>query len=182
MRLPIPGGVKGRLPNVLVIAATLMLAPTAAAAERREIPAFRSYGEPASPDDAARIDGLVERFRTTWATQDADALIALHAEDVEWINAYARMFQGSQPLADFLVHRLFPAFDPAVSRQEAANMKTISVRYLGDDAAVIHMYTDGQRGPSRNEGEDMRRTHIHLVLAKQGSEWKIVHTAIMDAR
>lgn len=61
-------------------------------------------------------------------------------------------------------------------------MRPISVRYLGDDAAVVHMYTESPRGTSRNAGEDLRRTHFHLVLGKQDSAWKIVHTAIMDAR
>ena len=40
----------------------------------------------------------------------------------------------------------------------------------------------GERGPSRNAGEEMRRTHLHLVLAELDAGWKIVHTAIMDAR
>jgi hypothetical protein len=44
------------------------------------------------------------------------------------------------------------------------------------------LYTDGQRGASRNAGEDRRRTHVHLVLERQDAGWKIVHTAIMDAR
>ena len=61
-------------------------------------------------------------------------------------------------------------------------MQTVSIRYLGDDAAVIHTYTEGQRGPSRNEDEELRRTHVHLVLGKQNGVWKIFHTAIMDAR
>jgi hypothetical protein len=82
----------------------------------------------------------------------------------------------------FLKERLFPAFDPSVSRQEVANMKTISIRYLGNDAAVVHLFTDGQRGPSRNEGEALRRTHLHLVLEQQSAGWKVAHTAIMDAR
>jgi hypothetical protein len=46
----------------------------------------------------------------------------------------------------------------------------------------VHLYTDGQRGESRNEGEQLRRTHIHLVLERKVRDWKIVHTAIMDAR
>ena len=61
-------------------------------------------------------------------------------------------------------------------------MRTISLRYVGDDAAVVHMYTEGRRGESWNEGEDVRRTHVHLVLAKRNAAWKVVHTAIMDAR
>lgn len=143
---------------------------------------IRTYGQPASADQRAALEALIERYKTAWARQDTEALIALHAEDVEWINAYARLFQGAAPLAEFLENRLFPAFSPEVSKQEVANMRTISVRYLGGDAAVVHMYTEGTRGASRNENEDVRRTHIHLVLASDPAGWKIVHTAIMDAR
>ena len=53
---------------------------------------------------------------------------------------------------------------------------------LGDDAAVVHMYTEGERGAPRNEGERLRRTHFHLVLGMQKDAWKVVHTAIMDPR
>lgn len=161
--------------------AVLLTALPVAGQERREVPPFRTYGEPENPDVAMAIDELVREFKDAWSKQDTDALIKLHADDVEWINAYARMFQGATPLAHFLENRLFPNFSPEVSRQEAANMKMNSIRYL-PGAAIVHMYTDGERGSSRNEGELMRRVHIHLILAKQNDGWRLVHTAIMDAR
>ena len=166
----------------IALVCALILAFPASAQERRATPDFRTYGEPGSAADAAGIDALIQNFKDAWGRQDTEAFIALHADDVEWINAYARLFQDAASLGVFIEQRLFPAFDSAVSRQEIANMKAISVRYVGNDAAVVHMYTDGERGRSRNEGEDMRRTHLHLVLEKQQSDWKIVHTAIMDAR
>lgn len=152
------------------------------AQERREIPAFRSYGKPASAEDKRAVDELIRNFKDAWGRQDTAKLIALHADDVEWINAYARLIQGAEPLGRFLGERLFPAFDPKVSQQEASSMKVISRRFMGDDAAVVHLYTDGQRGPSRNANEQTRRTHLHLVIERQESGWRIVHTAIMDAR
>ena len=152
------------------------------AQERREVPEFRIYGEPSSAEDKAAVDGLVQSFKDAWALQDAVALVALHASDTEWINAYARLIRGAEPLGNFLKERLFPAFDPAISRQEVANMHTISIRFLGREAAVVHLYTEGRRGASRNSGEETRRTHMHLVLEQRASNWKIVHTAIMDAR
>ena len=169
----------------LWIVATLLFLPLAFPAmsqERRDVPAFRTYGEPASARDGAAVQGFIEQYKDAWARQDTGAFIALHAEDTEWINAYARMFQGAGPLAEFIEKRLFPAFGPNTSKQEAANMRTISIRYLGDDAAVVHVYTEGERGAPRNEGEQLRRTHFHLVLAKQNEVWKVVHTAIMDPR
>jgi len=167
---------------VLVAVAVTMVGDPLPAQERREVPPPVTFGTAQGVEDAAAIDTLIVRYRDAWSRQDATGLTALHAPDVEWINAYARMFRGDSALADFLANRLFPAFDSAVSRQEASNMRMISRRYLGEDAAIIHMYTDGTRGESRNPGEGMRRTHLHLVLAKKDGTWKVVHTAIMDAR
>ncbi|WP_198683039.1 YybH family protein [Peristeroidobacter agariperforans] len=157
-------------------------AASAPAQERRQIPEFRTYGRPASTEDERAVDALIRNFEEAWGRQDTSALVALHAEDVEWTNAYARIIQGAEPLGRFLEQRLFPGFDPAVSRQEAANMKIISKRFIGSDAAVVHLYTDGQRGASRNANEETRRTHMHLVLERKEAGWRIVHTAIMDAR
>jgi uncharacterized protein (TIGR02246 family) len=171
-------------PSQFIVATLLFLPLTfpAMSQERREVPAFRTYGEPASSQEGVAVQRFIEQYKDTWARQDTAAFIALHADDTEWINAYARMFQGAGPLADFIEKRLFPAFGPNTSKQEAANMRTISIRYLGDDAAVVHMYTEGERGAPRNEGEELRRTHFHLVLGKQKEVWKVVHTAIMDPR
>lgn len=163
------------------VMAMVLFAWPVSAHDRREIPEFRTYGEPESPEEARAVDRLIRDFKDAWSEQDTDALISLHAADVEWINAYARLFRGATPLADFLENQLFPNFSPEVSRQEVANMETISIRYL-PGAAVVHMYTDGERGASRNEGEVMRRTHLHLILEEQDEGWRIVHTAIMDAR
>lgn len=165
---------------VLAFAAIAAVTPTRAQ-ERYEIPAFRIYGEP-SPAHAATLDAFLRNYWSAWGRQDAERLAALHANDTEWINAYARMFQDSASLGAFLGNRLFPAFDPAVSLQEAQNARLVSLRYLGDDAAIAHYFTEGNRGASRNDGEARRRTHIHLVMERHGAEWRIVHTAILDAR
>lgn len=170
---------------LLAVLAAPLLALAASpshAQERREVPPFRTFGAPAESQDADAVDALLAAFKDAWGRQDVDALMALHAEDVEWINAYARIFRGAGPLGDFLENRLFPAFDPAVSAQEAASFAPVSLRYLGDDAAVAHFYTEGLRGPSRNADEELRRTHVHLVLEEQAAGWRIVHAAIMDAR
>ncbi len=154
----------------------------AVAQERWEIPDYRVYGAPASEADGAAIDTLLSNFQTAWGTEDAQTVADLHSTNVEWINAYARMFQSRDTLAVFLEERLFPAFRKTASESESGNMRPISRRYLGDDAAVIHLYTDGSRGPSVVEGENLRRTHLHFVLEKTDDTWSIAHVAIMDAR
>lgn len=170
-----------KLAAISAVALVALAAPSIAQ-ERRDVPAFRTVGEPASAADATAVAGVLEAFREAWSAQDVDALMALHAEDVEWINAYARMFQSATDLERFLADRMFPNFDPAVARQEMENMKVVSIRYVGDDVAIIHAYTDGNRGPSRNDGETVRRTHMHMVLEHRPEGWRIVHEVIMDAR
>ena len=162
--------------------AGIVLISSAAAQERRQVPEFRVFGEPVSQAQKQDIDDLIDLYRESWAQQDAVTLASLHTEDTEWINAYARVFRGADSLLEFLRDRLFPAFDPEVSVQEAANMHTISLRYLNAETVVAHMYTDGARGASRNAAETQRRTHIHLVVVRLGDDWRIAHTVIMDAR
>ena len=132
--------------------------------------------------DNTDLHDLVNKYRKAWSQQDTPSLMKLHSEDTEWINAFARMFQNRTMLADFMAERMFPAFKPETSIAEMDGLKLISLRRIGDNAAIIHMYTDSDRGVSRVQGQSKRRVHIHLVLSKTDQSWKIVHTAIMDAR
>jgi len=156
--------------------------PATFAQERRELPESKVYGAPDCPDQPAEVTAFLDRYWSAWGEQDVDRLRALHADDAEWINAYARMFQTSDAMATFLEERLFPAFDPTVSRQEVENTRQVSLRYAGDEVAIAHFYTDSARGASQTAGEDLRRTHFHLVIERRNGVWQVVHTAIMDAR
>lgn len=169
-------------PLAIVLTLIVALATPATSQGRREVPPFTTFGAPASAADAERVGALMEAFREAWRTQDAGRLAALHAPDTEWINAYARIFRGSEALRSFLEEKLFPEFDPEVSRTEARRMRPVSLRYLGDDAAVVHWITDSPRGGSRVEGERLRRTHLHFVLEEREAGWRIVHAVIFDAR
>lgn len=168
-----------KLLAVAAASSALAAAPTVAQ-ERGQVPAFRAFDCPSAAVE--NLDAWVERYSTAWADQDAMAVAALHARDTEWINAYGRQFQDAAELRAFLDQRLFPAFDPAISREEAAALRKVSYRCLAGGGAVVHLYGEGRRGPSRNAGEDVRRTHTHLVLNRQGDDWRVVHTAIMDVR
>lgn len=161
---------------------TLLANGSAIAAERREVAPFTVFGTPENSTQQQSVENLLDAFKETWATQNVKEHLALFAPDAEWINAYARMFRGTTELEIFLRDRLFPAFDSSVAQEEIRNANLISIRYLGDDAAVLHLYTDGSRGESAIPGIELRRTHIHLVFAKANAQWKIAHTAIMDAR
>jgi uncharacterized protein (TIGR02246 family) len=167
--------------SALLFALALCAGP-AAAQERREIPEFRVFGQPESQTDAAAVDALIAAYIDAWGREDAGALAALHADDIEWINAYARIFRGREPLRAFMAERMFPAFDPDVSRREAEAMEILSIRYLGDDAAVVHVWAGSGRGAARDESGAERRVHVHFVLEERDGRWQVAHVAIMDAR
>lgn len=160
----------------------LFLGQDVLAQERGEIPQSITIGVAESSQDETAITQLLEAYQAAWFSQDTDALLALHSVDTEWINAYGRLIRGRASLGSFLKVRLFPQFDEDVSRNEASNMRTISRRYVGSDGAVVHLYTDSDRGSPRSEHQEHRRTHIHLVMERRTSSWVIVHTAIMDVR
>lgn len=61
-------------------------------------------------------------------------------------------------------------------------MQPISLRYLGDDVAVFHGFTNGQRGKSVLKDKKLRPTHFLFVMHKQDGQWLFLHKMISDAR
>jgi len=158
----------------------LIISSFAQAQERREIPEYKVYGVAESRAEANQVERLISDYKLAWKELDAENFISLHTADTEWTNAFARIFQSSHALEQFLQTSLFPQFEQAFSENDGLVIETISLRYLSNDAVVIHLYTEFQ-GDSRSTNET-RRTHFHLVAQQKDSTWEIAHTAIMDAR
>ena len=167
---------------IALTAALAVLTPSSHAQERRDIPDYREINIEPGSNVHRELHAFLDAYGEAWASEDVTALMALHADDTEWTNAFARIFTTSDALGVFLETRLFPAFGPGVSRREAENMTLISLRRISETAAVAHLYTNSDRGPSAIEGQALRRTHFHLVLVRESDGWKVAHTVIMDAR
>jgi len=159
--------------------------------EYAPLPEFRVFGEPATASDEAAITDLMRRFGAVWSTQDVDGVVETYAEDAEWINAFADVYRGHEELRGQFA-QLFERFESgpdkadAEAEHEAARpeMKRgrLSLRYIGDDAAVLHSYTESDWGVNR-DGGGLRRVHMTMVLEKQqNGTWLIAHHMIMDAR
>lgn len=162
---------------------TLILAVNAVnAQERKQIPDQRTVGTIPSTEDLEEITRLMQKYKKAWSTHDAASLMALHSEDTEWMNAYGRIFQGRKSLKEFFEDRLFPGFPVSVSKREMDNLKVVSTRYIGSAVVVLHLFTNSERGESRNGSDASRRTHMHLVIAKSPGGWEVEHTAIFDVR
>ena len=144
-----------------------------------KLPEYQVLGEPASPEDAEAIGTVMRRFAEAWSAGDASAAASLYAEDAEWTNAFGDVVRGSDNLQMFLSWVF--SRDEEASEGESAQSRPLSLRYLGDDVAVVHGRTMSTRGAARS-GEGPRRVHVTFILAKQSGEWRIVHQMIMDAR
>jgi uncharacterized protein (TIGR02246 family) len=159
--------------------------------EYAPLPEFRVFGAPATAADEAAIAEVMRRFGQAWSTQDVDGAVEAYTEDAEWINAFADVYRGHEELRGQFT-RLFERFesgrDEAASREATDAPKPVmkrgqlSLRFIGDDAAIIHGYTESDWGVNR-DGSGLRRVHMTYVLEKQqDGKWLIAHHMIMDAR
>lgn len=144
-----------------------------------KLPEYRVFGE-ATPKDAEAIGMLMRQFSEARQGGDAARTAAFFADDVEWTNAFGDVVRGSDNLQKFL-DWLFSQDEKGTTEGEAMKYRPVSIRYLGDDVAVLHGMTLSTRGEARS-GEGPRRVHLTFVLAKQNEKWRIVYQMIMDAR
>lgn len=143
------------------------------------LPEYKVFGE-AAPEDAQAIGMLMRQFSEARQAGDAERTAAFFAEDVEWTNAFGDVVRGSDNLQKFL-DWLFSQDEEGTTEGEAMQYRPVSIRYLGDDVAVLHGMTLSTRGEARS-GEGPRRVHLTFVLAKRDEKWRIVYQMIMDAR
>lgn len=155
------------------------------------IPEYRVFGEPATPADEEAIRETMRRFGMAWGSQDVEGAVAAFTEDAEWTNAFADVYRGHDAIRGQFT-RLFERFesdtgDEGEGETDGGSEPTmkrgqISLRYIGDDAAVAHWYTESDWGMNR-DGSGLRRVHVTYVLEKQDDgQWLIAHQMIMDAR
>jgi len=167
-------------------AALLALALSAAAnADQVEdifapLPGFVTIGEPASAEDAAAIRALFGTLGRGWGTGDAAMVASVYADDAEWMNAFGEIVRGADNIEAYL--RGMWADEPDdIAAAEQTDEQGLSLRYVGDDAAIYHGVTRSTRAGAL-PGADHRRVHSTFVVRKIDGEWKVVHHHISDAR
>ena len=126
-----------------LFAILLFLLPAAAIAQEgpppgsySTLPKYKVFGE-AAPEDAQAIGTLMRQFSEARQAGDAERTAAFFAEDVEWTNAFGDVVRGSDNLQKFL-DWLFSQDEEGTTEGEAMQYRPVSIRYLGDDVAVLH--------------------------------------------
>jgi ketosteroid isomerase-like protein len=191
-------GMKTIVSAVTFASAVMGLACSPALAEEHvqegyaPIPEFVVFGEAADDRDSEAIFNLMRRFGQAWGSQDVDGLMTVYAEDAEWTNAFGDVRRGHDELREQFtwLFKRFESGEDAGDEEETQEdestepeMKrgSISLRYLGDDAAVFHTYTESNWGVNR-DGDGLRRVYVSYVLEKKDGAWLIAHQTITDAR
>ena len=132
-----------------------------------------------SAADDASIRGVVSAFANSWEHHDMDAMHALDAEDVEWVNVTGNHWRGKANVRRGHTN-FFRTFE-----NEKANLKVdqmhvrlispsvaiavTTMRFSGDNEKAIRMYT--ALGSVMMEE---KKTRGSFVLVKRGKSWKIV--------
>lgn len=149
-------------------------------ADLSDLPEYRVFGEAASAEDAEAITSVMQRLGQAWGSGDADAVAALYAEDAEWTNAFGNVIRSPAELRAFLAS-MFSQDAPGTSASELSSYRPLSLRYVGDNVAIVHGVVTSTREDARS-GEGLRRVHNTYVLTNESGDWQIIHHIIMDAR
>jgi uncharacterized protein (TIGR02246 family) len=111
---------------------------------------------------------------------DASGLDDVYAQDADWTNAFGTTKHGRDEIVSYL-ELLFA--DEHFGAGRLVGPPQVSIRFLGDDVAVVKTYIE-REGQQSVEGAELpiRRNHSLKVLERQDGRWLIVSEIYMDAR
>ena len=107
-------------------------------------------------------------FQSAWNAHDMAALGGLFTEDATFVNRFGRLVRG----VDEIVAMHAPIHETVYSDSTLDN-EIIDVRYLGEDVAIVHLWSRLAAGESHPAGPHQVDTLILAVLTKQETGWLI---------
>ena len=126
-----------------------------------------------SPDEAA-ISSIIQEEITAWNAGDAAAYSRHFAEGGTFTNVRGQFFTGRQAFIDRHDYVFKGQFRGSTLKQDI-----VSLKFVRPDVAVVEVLTSvtwfQKLSPGTNADDKGRlRTRLLQVMAKNGSEWKIV--------
>jgi uncharacterized protein (TIGR02246 family) len=108
------------------------------------------------------IKALWQRMAEGWANADGEQFASVFAEDVEFVNVRGEEQHGRPAVA---------ANHGALFRTRYRDTKLTAevhtIRFLGDDVAVVHVAS------TVHSGESVTGTHAQAVVQRRDGEWLI---------
>lgn len=112
--------------------------------------------------DETAIREIVKKMEAGWNAKDASREIPLYIEDVDYINSYGAFIKGREEIAEG--HRRIYS---TIYKDTTLTLTIEKIRFLRPDVAVVHVFNRLKKIDKTSQGL------MTLVIAKEGSEWKI---------
>lgn len=140
-------------------------------------PPLTARAEPLSAEDTQAIRELVTAYETAWNTSDLDAMGALYADNVHWVNVKGMHWQGFGEVDK--AHRIYFDIMFRGTRQDLEEIESITEIAPGVVVAVVRWLHGAFKTPSGDQvpPQDTRMT---LVLKQGADGWKIAHGANIE--
>ncbi len=124
-----------------------------------------------------RPEALVEAFVEAWNKTDADALANLFVDDADFVNVVGMWWTNRSQIRynhAYGFRHMFP--DTTLTPLK------VKVRYLGDDAAVLHALCllKGQALPTGGRGGDRTAVLSFTVVRQSNDKWLAVSAQNTD--
>ncbi|HSK72174.1 MAG TPA: SgcJ/EcaC family oxidoreductase [Pyrinomonadaceae bacterium] len=139
------------------IAFLIVLAAGASFASAQE---SKQSTKPAREESAIRE--LVKKMEAGWNAKDVSREAQLYFEDVDYINSYGTFLKGRNEIAEG--HRYIYS---TIYKDTTLTLTIEKIRFLRPDAAIVHVFNSLKKIDKTSKGR------MTLVVAKEGSEWKI---------
>lgn len=121
------------------------------------------------------------RLGASFRELDVTPLEGLYAADADWTNAFGTSRKGAEEIISYL-QGLYA--DEHFGAGKPTGPPQASIRFLGEDVAVVKTYIEREGQQTADGGQlGLRRNHSLKVLQRQGDDrWLIVSDIYMDAR
>lgn len=122
-----------------------------------------------APEPALEAEAIATRFQVAWNRHDMDALSALMAEDVVFVNVGALRLDGREEFRKFHAD-----LHETVMAGSVLSTRSVDARLIRPDVAIVH-WDWSLQGDRNRDGESRppREGTFILVLEYRDGRWRI---------
>lgn len=118
--------------------------------------------------DLATPQSIADQFETAWNAHDMDRFGALFHDDATFVNRFASYWRGRDEIV--AQHRFI---HESVYRNSVLTFDTPDVDAIGEDVAVLHIWSRLSVGAAHPAGPHLVDTLIMAVATRRDGTWRI---------
>jgi uncharacterized protein (TIGR02246 family) len=125
-------------------------------------------GEGERVDRDTGPEGVVARFEAAWNAHDMDAFGRLFHADASFVNRFGTYWRGVDQIV--AGHARIYA---SIYRDSTLSNDPPDVDRIGEDVAILHVWSRLAAGAAHPAGPHLTDTHILAVVTRRDGEWRI---------